>query len=74
MWQGEFAYKEEGLVLSKKEGGEWAIDHLPEEYHPLIRAAMREYSKSADVVYDKVLAKRYADYTIKQIRQSQANS
>ncbi|MBR5996331.1 MAG: DUF4111 domain-containing protein [Eubacteriaceae bacterium] len=48
MWQGELAYKKEGLVLSKKEGGEWAIDHLPEEYHPLIRAAMREYSKSAD--------------------------
>ena len=44
------AYKEEGLILSKKEGGEWALDRLPPEYRPLITDAMREYSESADVV------------------------
>lgn len=61
------AYKEEGLVLSKKEGGEWAVDHLPGAYHPLIADAMREYSESAEIVYDKALARRYAEYVIKRI-------
>ena len=36
------AYKEEELVLSKKEGGEWALKTLPMEYHALIRDAMLE--------------------------------
>ena len=62
------AYKEDGLVLSKMEGGEWAIDHLPSEYHPLITDAMCEYSESAEVTYDETLAGRYAEYTIKQIK------
>ena len=63
------AYKEEGLVLSKQEGGEWAIRHLPPEYHPLIADAMREYSESADAAYDKALAKRYAEYAVRRIKQ-----
>ena len=64
------AYKEEGLVLSKKEGAEWAINNLPEEYHPLIRNALNDYSESADVVYDKKLAKHYAKYMIRRIKKS----
>ena len=63
------AYKEDGLVLSKAEGGEWALRHLPPEYHPLIADAMREYSDSADVAYDQALAKRYAEYALARIRQ-----
>ena len=61
------AYKEEGLVLSKKEGGEWAISHLPAEYHPLLSDALREYSENAAIVYDEALARRYAEYMIKRI-------
>ena len=63
------AYKEDGLVLSKKEGGEWALEHMPAEYHPLIADAMREYSESADIVYDDALAKRYAEYAIGKLAQ-----
>lgn len=61
------AYKEEGLVLSKKEGGEWALNYLPSEYHPLIMDALREYLESANVVYDKALARRYAEFVTEQI-------
>ena len=61
------AYKEEGLVLSKKEGGEWAISHLPAEYHPLISDALCEYSENAAIVYDEALARHYAEYMIKRI-------
>ena len=63
------AYKEEGLVLSKKEGGEWALKHLPSEYCPLITDAMREYCENAEVVYDETLAKRYAESVLKRITQ-----
>lgn len=62
------AYKEDGVVLSKKEGGEWAIKNLPAEYLPLISDAIREYSDGAEVVYDKDLAKRYAKYALDRIR------
>ncbi len=62
------AYKEEKLILSQKEGGEWALKHLPPEYHPLITDAIREYSESAEVIYDKALTKKYAGYVIKRIR------
>ena len=62
------AYKEEKLVLSKKEGGEWALSKLPAEYSPLILDALREYSGNAEIVYDRDLAGRYAEYAIKRIR------
>ena len=63
------AYKEEGLVLSKKEGGEWALKHLSAEYHPLIADALREYCENAEPAYDKALAVRYAVYMLGRIGQ-----
>lgn len=63
------AYREEGLVLSKKEGGEWALGCLPSEFRPLIEDALREYCESAETVYDKALAGRYAAYMLERIRQ-----
>ena len=64
------AYKEEGLVLSKKEGAEWALAHLPTEYHPLIQSALRAYVETAEVDYDNELAKRYAAYALRRIQQA----
>ena len=66
------AYQEKGLVLSKKEGGEWAIRNLPPEYRPLITAALREYAESAEVVYDDALAKQYAAYVLRRLREGNA--
>lgn len=37
------AYLREGLVLSKAEGGEWGLAHLPRTYLPRIRAALEAY-------------------------------
>jgi streptomycin 3"-adenylyltransferase len=62
------AYKEDGLILSKKEGGEWAIDHLPSEYYPLIFDSIRDYSQNINVIYDGGLAKSYAKYVMDRIR------
>ena len=62
------AYKEDGLVLSKKEGAEWALERLPAEYRPLVADALREYTESAEVAYDNALAVRYAEYATERIR------
>ena len=62
------AYKEEALVLSKKEGGEWALKRLPIEYYQLIKDALCEYSENRRIDYDKKMAKRYAKYMIKRIK------
>lgn len=37
------AYLAEGAVLSKRQGGEWGINHLPEKHHPLLHAALAAY-------------------------------
>ena len=63
------AYKEEGLVLSKREGGEWALGHVPAEYHPLVRDALREYTESVPMACDEALARRYAVYMTGRIGQ-----
>lgn len=41
------AFLQDGLVLSKRQGGEWGLQHLPEETHPLLRAAMAAYGGAA---------------------------
>lgn len=64
------AYKEGGLVLSKKEGGDWALGHIPAQYHPLILNALAEYAESKNIVYDSKLAKQYASYMLDRIIRS----
>lgn len=61
------AYKKDGLILSKKEGGEWALENIPDEYHSLIRSAMKEYSQAISMEYDFEHAKSYAKYMLSQI-------
>lgn len=41
------AYLQCGAVLSKRQGGEWGMAHLPEEYHPLLRGALDAYGGAA---------------------------
>lgn len=62
------AYQKEGLVLSKKEGGLWALQNIPGEFHSLIRGALGEYEHDLEIGYDMDLARRYAQYMLRQIR------
>ncbi len=45
------AYAEDGAVLSKREGGEWALMRLP-EYRPLIEAALEAYAGAGEMRLD----------------------
>lgn len=62
------AYLEEGAVLSKREGGEWAMERLPHIYRPLIQSALDAYGGAADVPFDPDLARRYAEDMLGRIR------
>ena len=62
------AYLQDGLVLSKKEGGEWALDNIPEVYHSLLHNALKEYADGTDTEYHMSCAKEYAKYMIEQIK------
>ena len=64
------AFAKDGLVLSKKEGGEWGLKNIPEEYHPLIEDALSEYRSSTIPQYDKELSVKYAEYMLESIRKS----
>lgn len=58
------AFVWDGLFLSKAEGGRWALDNLPAEYHKLIQEALREYAEtgSSDEV-DAETLQRFAEYS-----------
>ena len=61
------AYIKDGLVLSKKEGGEWALNNVHEIYHSLIQDALIEYAEDRIISYDTNLARDYAKYMVKAI-------
>lgn len=65
------AYKREGLILSKREGGEWGLAHLPLPYKNLVRAAMAEYHTGVSAGLEQMPAKEYAEYMLAQIMGSQ---
>ena len=62
------SYLEDGVVRSKREGGAWALGRLPEEYRPMVEAALNAYGGAADVKYELELARRYAAYMLGQIQ------
>ena len=61
------AYLTEGMVFSKKKGGEWALKNLPEEFHSLVHGALQEYAEGDDIIYDADCAKRYAEDMLERI-------
>ena len=61
------AYRQEGLILSKREGGRWGLAHLPEKYSELIQRALDEYTSAGDMTFSADMAVEYAEYMIQQI-------
>lgn len=61
------AYKKENLVLSKEEGGKWAIENILFNYKGLVKEAIRCYSSEVEMKPNKKLALEFCDYMIKEI-------
>lgn len=61
------AYKLEGLILSKREGGEWGLANLPFRYADLIQAALTEYRTGMAAGWERMPTGEYARYMLAQI-------
>lgn len=61
------AYKREGLVLSKLEGGQWGLANLPKPYALPIQSALQEYQTGIPGAFEEQSAKSYARYMLAEI-------
>lgn len=61
------AYLEEGLVLSKEQGGYWGISHLP-EHAALIRSALDTYTQSTDLPAEPPKLEAFAVSMLRKIK------
>lgn len=61
------AYLKENLILSKKQGGEWALENLPSEYRPVIISALHEYSAQETPIYDNAQLRTFARFMLSRI-------
>jgi len=62
------AYKKEGLIVSKKEGGEWGLKNIDRpEFQALITTALREYRDNEDMMFDETIAKNFAEFMLEEI-------
>lgn len=63
------AYKKDGLIVSKQEGGEWGLKHIGrKEFQALIAEALKEYQSNVTMVYDVATAKKFAEAMLKEIK------
>lgn len=58
------AFAEEGLVISKEQGGKWGINRLPETYRPLIKKAWMSYCGNSSFKAEKSELKDFAEYML----------
>lgn len=66
------AYKKEGLIVSKQEGGEWGLKNVDRpEYQALIASALKEYESNVTMELDLEVAKKFAEYILGEIRRNE---
>ncbi|MFC6182114.1 aminoglycoside adenylyltransferase domain-containing protein [Lactiplantibacillus daowaiensis] len=64
------AYQRQGLILSKKGGGEWGLKHLPKQYHCLFEQALSAYTAKLTQIqtYPTDLAQIFAKAAVASIQ------
>ncbi len=63
------AFIDNQLIVSKTEGAMWALENLPEKYHPIISAALQEYQNTGSSEnVDPELLKQFATFAHQEIR------
>lgn len=62
------AYKWEQKILSKKGGGLWGLERLPERWHSLICAALKAYNGEVYLPNGKKIL--FAKFMLKEIMES----
>lgn len=60
--------KSKGLILSKQEGGKWALHHLSDpQYKKMVLFALEEYKTGNAMSITQTDAVRFAEYMLKYI-------
>lgn len=62
------AFLKSDLILSKKQGGEWALQNLSTQYHSLISNAVQSYIHENEMDLDNMEAQEFADYMLQMIK------
>lgn len=62
-----FAYKNDGLILSKDQGGLWGIENLPKQYVVLLSKALKNYKSEIEENFDRELSLNFCNYMIENI-------
>lgn len=60
-------YLREGLILSKKAGGEWGLKKLPDDFHELIRDALYCYETGDEMRAGREVLLQFAEYILSEI-------
>ena len=62
------AYKRKDLVLSKREGGEWAIRNMSSVHQQVIQAALNAYNTGLDMFYNQGEAEAFCCDALDELR------
>lgn len=58
------AYLKENRILSKAEGGIWALEVMPVEYHDLIQSCLASYSYNHEIFEEDMIKLEFARYSL----------
>ncbi|MBR4538215.1 MAG: DUF4111 domain-containing protein [Clostridia bacterium] len=65
------AYCQKGKVLSKKEGGEWALRHMSTDHQRVIQAALNAYETGLGMFYDEGQAEDFCFEALEEIKKAE---
>lgn len=63
------AFLKSDLILSKKQGGEWALQNLSAQYHTLISNALQSYMLGDAMDLDYTKAQKFAGHMLQMIKE-----
>lgn len=64
-------YLKEGVVSSKKEGGEWGVKHVPDSYKDLVAASLSKYANPGLTMHwNQEILIKFAEFMIGEIYSS----
>ncbi len=62
-----YAYIKDGLVCSKRSGGEWGLENIDKKYAPIITGAINAYISDKEFIEDKSMMIEFAKHMIQTI-------
>jgi len=62
------AYQKSGLILSKAEGGDWALENLPAEHHAVILAALAAYRANGEMA--AIETREFREWATREIQKT----